>query len=44
MSIYQFLQKHEIGLWLKRLGWLGLLISLARGAVWLTLPLLSAYA
>lgn len=35
--------KYDINLWLKRLGWLGFLIFLVKGVVWLTLPFLFVY-
>ncbi len=32
--------KPEYVVWLKRLGWLGLLFFLVKGVLWLTLPLI----
>jgi len=43
MYINQSQHKHEMGVWLKRLGWLGALFFLVKGIVWLTLPLLLFY-
>ena len=43
MSIPQTLHKHDYGLWMKRLGWLGFLLFLLKGVVWLTLPLLLVF-
>ncbi len=38
MYIQQTQQKFEISTWLKRLGWLGFLLFLVKGLLWLTLP------
>ena len=43
MYIQQSQQKYEFSTWLKRLGWLGFLLFLVKGVVWLTLPTLLFY-
>ena len=35
--------KSEWALWLRRLGWFGLLFFMAKGVLWLTLPLLLVF-
>ena len=38
MYINDSQQKADWTVWLKRLGWFGLLFFLAKGVMWLTLP------
>lgn len=40
MYINHFHTKSVWALWLRRLGWLGLLFFLVKGVLWLSLPLL----
>jgi len=43
MYISQSQHRLELGIWLKRLGYLGGLFFLLKGVVWLTLPFLLLY-